>query len=809
MLSENRRFPLKRTAALLWLTNLAGLGTSTVWAQSSTTGAGPEVIDTVIVTGTRATGRVATESVSPVDVITADKLQSLGVSDLGVALSKLLPSISTPRPHNTVGSEAVKPVVLRGLAPDQVLVLIDGKRRNSGAFLNTGGALGRGTSPVDLGAIPVSAIERIEVLRDGATARYGSDAIAGVVNVILKKGAAGATASVNYGGYTAGDGLRREAQASVGLALGDEGWIRFALETQNNDFTNRSGPNVSREALADGASYGKRTHRVGAPALKSEKFAYNAQYTFNSAFEVYSNATITRREVNSAYGFQYRNAVTQAIRPLGYLPEYNPKINDEAFVIGARGDIGDEWRYDGSVSWGHNAYKPYVNTLNASLYRDTGSTPFNFYNGRYDTDQTVANLSVSRDFDIGWFHDPLSVTIGVERQQQKFKIGAGDPASYYGAGAVTMPGISPENAGSWSRNSTGAFIDLETRPIEKLTTSVALRSERYSDFGNALAGSLAARYDATKKVALRGSVSNGFRAPSLTQSYYSSISSQGQDLGNNQGNVVVQSGTFPVGSRTAQLLGAKDLKAEKSISSTLGLVLRPDNDTDITIDAYRIDINNRINLSSNFPVTGNVQRYLEANGVTGINYESVRYLTNAVDTRTDGIDLVAQRRWTLNQGDKLATTIGYSFNKTKIRRIADNPAILSQLNVPISLVERREIGQLTVTNPRHKVILSADYAIQRIGVDLHGSLTRFGSFDLLSNGSPANDQRFKAKWTTDLAVSYTPTRQWRLTVGVENLFDVRPDKVYNNDTNGSFPYTSYSPLSADGRFLYATARYIY
>lgn len=777
-------------------------------AGSQATADNPQVLDTVIVTGTRTAGRRALESVSPVDVISAEKLQSLGVSDVGVALSKLLPSFSTPRPHNTVGSEAVKPVVLRGLSPDQVLVLVDGKRRHGGAFLNTGGALGRGTSPVDLGAIPVSAIARIEVLRDGAAARYGSDAIAGVVNIILKKGAAGGGASVNFGGYTEGDGLRREVQADAGVALGTEGWIRFSAEGQNNDWTNRSGADVSAASRLDG-TYGTRTHRVGAPALESFKVGYNALVPLGATTELYSSATLSRRETETAYGYQRRAAATAAIRPNGFIPYFRPEINDESLVAGIRGQAWNEWSYDASVSWGHNRYSPFIESINTRLYQDTGSTPESFYNGRYDNQQTVANLNVSRDFQVPGLFAPLSVTLGYERQNQKFEVGAGDPASYYGTGAVAMPGISPTDAGRWSRHSNALFIDLETKPIEKLTTSFALRHEDYSDFGDALAASLAARYEATKRLAVRGSISNGFRAPSLTQSHYSSISTQGQDLGNGQGVVLVQSGAFPVNSRVARLLGAEDLKAEKSLNLTTGIVWRPDDDTDVTIDLYQVDIDDRINLSSNFPVSAAVQSYLTANGVTGINYQSVRYLSNAVDTRTRGLDLAAQRRWALAGGDRVSGTLGYSYNETKIRRVAENPAILSSLGVPIQLVERREIGQLTVTNPRQKLILGGSYALARPDLEFSGTLTRYGSFWVLSNSGAATDQKFDAKWTLDVSTSYKPTKNWRLTAGLDNAFDVRPNKVYNNSTNGSFPYTSYSPLSADGRFVYVTARYTY
>lgn len=786
---------------------LLGLATLAVPFHSPALAAeSADKLSTVVVTGTRVSGRQAADAVQPIDVISGEQLSSQGTSDLAGALNKLLASVSVPRPHNTVGGEAVRPLVMRGLAPDQALVLVNGKRRNGGAFLNTGGALGRGTNPIDLAAIPVSAIERVEVLRDGASARYGSDAIAGVINIILKDQSEGGGINATLGRYDDGDGTRRELQGYAGFALGEAGSLTLSAEGQHNDATNRAGADITPGAQADGL-YGQVTNKVGAPALESGKLGFNANYALNDAVELYSFGTWSRRDAQSHYGRQ--RATTAAIRayyPGGYLPRYDPVVKDEALVFGARGQLLGEWDYDASVDWGRNTYEANIKSVNTRLFNETGSSPTHFYNGTYESSQWVGNLNFSRTFEVGLV-EPLSVAFGLEYQAQDLELTAGDYASWYGSGAVAMPGTSPLSAGDWSRHSLATYLDLEGKVTDKLTLSLAARHENYSDFGNSVSGSLAARYDFTPRIALRGSLSNGFRAPTLTQQHYSSIQSQSQDLGN--GPVLVQSGTFAVDSNIARLLGAEELEAETSLSQTIGLVLRPTDNLTLTADAYRITIDDRINLSSAFPVTSAAARqFLLDNGVVSDSYQSVRYMTNAADTRTIGLDLNGEYRWRLANGDSLKGTLTYAYNRTKVTDLAQSPAVLGQLGIPISLVERREVGQLTDTNPRHKLIIAGDYSISALNLDLHAALNRYGSFWVYSNTSPNLDQKFASKWTVDLAASYSWSDNWRLTVGADNLFDTRPDRTRpENNASGTFQYTSYSPLSADGAFYYASLNF--
>lgn len=819
--SENTQFPgfhsflsatimTRKTSLALRALPLLGIATIAIPAYSQLAVDDSDLMPTVVVTGTRATGRLAVDSLQPVDVIRADQLTNLGTTDLAGALNKLIASVSVPRPHNTVGSEAVRPLVMRGLAPDQVLVLVNGKRRTQGAFLNTGGALGRGTNPIDLAAIPMSAIDRIEVLRDGASARYGSDAIAGVINVILKNQSQGGSVNTTFGKYKDGDGIRRELQANTGLALGEVGSLNLSFEGQNNNATNRAGADTSPAATSD-RLYGQVTHKIGAPAIESGKFAFNTNLFVNDAVELYGFGTVSRREAESYYGRQRGVGGVATAYPGGFLPTYQPTIKDESLVVGSRGLIGT-WNYDLSLDWGHNAYSPYIKSFNSALYADTGRSPTEFYNGTYETSQTVTNLNFSRTFEVGLVA-PLSVAFGFEHQSQELNISAGDAASWYGtttpgipSGAIAMPGISPTSAGQWGRHSLASYIDLEGKLTDKLSLSLAGRHESYSDFGSSVSGSLSARYDFTPRIALRGSASNGFRAPTLTQQHYSSIQTQGQDLG--AGIVTVQTGVFGVDSNVARLLGAKDLKPETSQSQTIGLMLRPTDQLSLSFDAYRINIKDRINLSSSLGLNQTARTYLQANGVDSSNYQSLRYMTNAADTSTIGLDVTGEYRWKLDNGDRFRGILTYGYNRTKVEKLAASPAILKQLGIAMNLVERREVGQLTDTNPRHKLILAGDYSIRALNLDVHGSLNRFGSFSILSNTNSSLDQKFDSKWTLDLSATHAFAKGWRWTVGAENLFNVRPDRTRpENNTGGSFQYTSYSPLSPDGAFYYTSLNY--
>ncbi|MPQ65430.1 MULTISPECIES: TonB-dependent receptor [unclassified Pseudomonas] len=754
-------------------------------------------LDTVIVTGTRSQERTASQSLSPIDVISGDSLRGTGSDELGTVLAKLIPSINFPRPSLVDGAELVRPAQLRGLSPDQVLVLVNGKRRHTSAFVNLGGAVGRGSAPTDLNAIPLSSIDHIEVLRDGASARYGSDAIAGVINIILKNADHGGSISSKFGEYKKGDGIQRQISGNSGFAIGDNGYFNLSGEGADNDYTNRAG-NDYRPASIGSTTYGQQVFRQGEPASDEGKFAFNSAYSFNDAAELYSFGGYSKRRGETAGFYRASNASNNlpAIFPNGYLPLIRGDLEDTSLVVGLRGLLTDNWHYDLSANYGKNQYDLSTETINTSLGLNT---PRKFENGALSNDQRQLSLDLSREFSLGWLPYPVSVAFGGEYLRQGYQISAGQPESYYQTGSSGLGGFRESDAGSYSRHNFAQYLDLETNFTEKLSASAAVRREDYSDFGANVSGSLSARYDFTPQVALRGSVSNGFRAPSLAQQNFAFTSSQ------LIGSTVQETGVFPANGKVAKLLGSDDLKPEKSRNYSLGLVLQPTDNLTLTADIYRIDISDRISLSSNLSLNNAAIAYLQANGVGNINYTSARYFTNATSTRTDGIDLVANYRYQLDNGVRWNSTLGYNFNHTKVTDVKANPAILNQLGVNLLRVDRREeLGLLGDSTPEQKLTLGNDFNYGNW--TLHTTLVRYGSFTSYQ-ADPTYDQTFKAAWLLDLAADYK-LKNWTFTVGGDNVTDKYPEKLNAYASNGgNLAYSTFSPYGYSGAFYYGKVTY--
>ncbi|MDR6541802.1 iron complex outermembrane receptor protein [Acinetobacter bereziniae] len=764
----------------------------------------PEVktLDTIVVTGTRSLKRSKTDSLQPIDVISAQELtERTGSNELGTALSKIIPSINFPRPTVVDGTELVRPVQLKGLSPDQVLVLVNGKRRHTGAFINLGGTIGRGSAPTDLNAIPVSAISRIEVLREGASARYGSDAIAGVVNIILKSDPKTGEAGIRYGIYDKGDGEQKQSYVSGGTRLGDYGYAIFSGEWQDNQATNRAGLDL-RDPNA--TTYGQRTFRFGDPKSDEVKAAFNAGFDLSDTVELYGFSTYSHRNAETAGFYRLSNASNNvpALFPNGYLPLIRGQLDDFSAVAGLRGEAAD-WRYDVSANYGLNQYDVNTRTINVDLYKDTGATPNSFHNGKLKNSQSVFNIDLSKEYDISAFASPLNIAFGAQYLNQQYQIKAGDPGSYYKSGSSGLSGFRQADAGKWTRDSYAGYLDLETDITQKLSASSAYRYEKYDDFGDTNNASLSLRYKLLPQVAVRGSVSTGFRAPSLAQQYFTQTSSQ---LVNGQ---FVEAGTFPSSSQVAQLLGAEDLKAEKSKNYSLGFVFTPTSNLYVTLDAYQIDIDDRISLSSNINASSPAVRdYLISKGITNTNFSSVRFFNNASDTRTRGVDLVANYQWQNLPYGELTTSLAYNFNRNEVTNVDKNPDILNALGVNLTRLDRREqYGLLADSTPEHKFSLANDYKIGNFGINTN--ITRYGSFKTFSNAGSASDQKFSAKWLLDLALSYQ-LKAWKFTLGGDNITNVYPDKdVYdiNKPTGGSLQYSQFSPFGFNGAFYYGKINY--
>ncbi len=781
---------------------IAALAPLGAHAQDTQPQAPAAELQTVVVTGTRSLNRRSLDSASPVDVIGTKELLSTGSGELATVLSRLLPSMNFARPSGADASDAVRPAQLRGLSPDQTLVLVNGKRRHSSAVVNVNGTLGRGSAPVDLNAIPLAAIDHIEVLRDGAAAQYGSDAIAGVVNIILKKGADGGAAEVVYGQYDKGDGAQKTVRGSTGFKLGENGWVRVAVEAADTDATNRS---FADPRPAAGPRQGTVTQRYGDPDSRPRTLFVNSQFRINDDVDWYAFANYGERKTSSAATF--RTAFTDATRatlrtslyPEGFSPLLDSKSVDSSLVTGLRGELAG-WRWDASLNYGQNRFSLDVdNSVNYSL---GAASPRSFYAGELTATQALANLDVARDFPVTFMSGPLTVAVGAEARHESYEIGAGEANSYIGSGAQGYAGFRPDNAGKNSRNNQSLYLNLEGDITKQLSGALAVRHEHYSDFGNANSAKASARYAFTPAFALRATASNGFRAPSLAQQFYTITTTN--SLLVNGTSALVETGTFPVGSAAARALGAQPLKAERARNLSIGAQWQPTRNWTTSVDLYRIDIDDRVVFSSNLQLA-NAPALASALAAQGVYVGAARYFTNAVDTRTKGVDIVSTYRLNLEQGARADLTLAYNHNDNAVRKIAATPAVLAAQN--LLLVDRQTVSRLTVGSPKDKLSLSGDYT--RGAWNGHAVVTRYGKFTVPQNDATL-DQTYEPQWVLDLAASMRIAQQWRLTAGIDNVTNRYPGQVTslaNLNVNGTQPYSVWAPNGFNGRFFYVKAGY--
>lgn len=752
----------------------------------------------VVVTGTRSLNRRTLDSESPVDVIGSRELLSTGSGELATVLARLLPSMNFPRPSGADASDAVRPAQLRGLSPDETLVLVNGKRLHTSAVINVNGTIGRGSAPADLNAIPLAAIDHIEVLRDGAAAQYGSDAIAGVVNIILKKGADGGSVEASYGMYQEHDGKQKTVRASSGYHLGNNGWVRLAVEAADRGATNRAGADPRPDA---GLQQYKVNQRFGDPESHPRALFANSQYQLANGWEWYTFGGYSERATSAAATF--RTALSGGVPrtpvyPLGFLPFENSKVYDTQAVTGLRGDWSG-WRWDASVNYGHSHFNLDLdNTINLS---PGATTQTHFYAGQLVSTQQVANLDVARDIPVDGLSGPLTVAIGTEVRHEAYEIGAGEPASYFGSGSQGFSGFRPQNAGEHSRANQSVYVNLEADITKALSGTLAVRHEHYTDFGSTTSVKGSARYAFSPAFALRATASSGFRAPSLAQEFYATTTTNFSVV--NGVNTPVDTITAPVTSAAGRVLGATPLKAETAHNYSLGAQWTPTRNWTTTVDAYRIDIDDRIVLSSNFNLTTALKNALAAQGITGVG--AARYFTNALDTTTKGVDVVSNYRLNLQQGAHAEFTVAYNHNQNTVRAVRANPAVLTAEKV--TLVDRQSINRMTVGSPKDKLTLSTDYA--RGDWSGHVAATRYGSFTVPQNDATL-DQTYARQWVLDLSASVKPAAGWLLTAGLDNATNRYPAQITsagNLNLNGINRYSGFAPNGFNGRFYYVKAGY--
>lgn len=819
------RTPLPLTPTLLSVALLFALaGTATAQDAAAPASAKTKDLSAVIVTGTRSSTRTVSSSLTPIDVVSAKVLQQTGTTDLPTALARLIPSLNFPRPSAADTADTQRPAQMRGLSPDQVLVLVDGKRWHPGAMLLNNGVIGRGSQSVDLNTIPLSAIDHIEVLRDGASAEYGSDAIAGVINIILKKGAQGGDVQLTGGQYSAGDGRQWQGSANFGLALGDKGWMRMTVQSGNEDHTNRAGPDNRPGFPALGVNF-----RQGDPDVHDNNVLLNAQYDLTPDVQLYTFGHFGRRESTSPAFFRYginspkpNNALIGQVYPDGFLPLEHADSTDESLVAGLRGTMNG-WRWDLSGNYGRNKVDYETrNSLNYAYLNDFGSTPSVFDDGTLKAAQQSLDLDIAKDVTTSWLPNAVTVAFGAQYLRQTYGIDAGSLPSYYvgtsgtSGGAQGFAGWQPSNAVDASRHDVAEYLDLETNLTDKFAASAAIRHEHYNDFGDTTSGSLAGRFDFTDTFALRGSASTGFRAPSLGQEYFSQTSSLFFANGNSAGVPagIYNAGLVPVGSQIAQLLGSQPLKPEKSRNYTFGMVWNPTNALNLSVDVYQINIRDRISLSGAISTTlPVVVNYLAANGITDLNYRSINYFTNASNTRTRGVDFVATYLTDLGNAGSLSSTLSANYNQNVVTEVKPNPAVLTNLGVAFTRLTRQDIkGYLANSTPRSKLVLNEQYSVGNWAVT--GTLTRYGRYtsyvSSLGNINVAKgvvDQTFTPKWILDLAVNYH-LNNWMFTVGADDALNTYPDvNIPNNTNNGTLKYSTFSPFGYNGAYVYGKVAY--
>ncbi len=794
---------IRKTSTLAAAVAVA-LGFSALPATAQQTGTAASTLDTVIVTGTRVSDRTVAQSQSPIDIITPEVLQSTGTSELATALSRALPSLNFPRPALTDGTSGVRPAQLRGLSPDQVLVLVNGKRRHTSAMINVNGSIGRGSSAVDINAIPIAAIERVEVLRDGASAQYGSDAIAGVVNIVLKGSGSGGSLAIDHGQYSAGDGSKNQLSGDTGVSFADgRGSLHLAGQISQQDESNRAGPyRGTAPNTGNFPSVGQTTFVVGDPQVDATAASANASFAFTDNITGYANSLLSNRDITSFAFYRSRNHSSQGallaqVYPDGYVPEINQYSKDRSVVAGVKGSTEGGFTWDLSANHGENDLS--FHTRNSINYALGVNSPSDFYDGRLKYQQDIFNADFTQALDWGLAY-PVTLSFGGEYRREKWEQTPGELNSYTGSGAQGFAGFTPINEVHADRHNYAVYAGLEADLTDKFSAGITGRYEDYSDFGDKFSGKLSARYAFTDKVALRATASSGFRAPSLAQQSYQAVTSTIVN-----GNFV-ERGTFPASSAAAQALGSSPLKAETATSYSLGLVLQPVDRLYLTVDAYQIDIDDRIALSSNITVDGNaaVANLLSGLGLPGVTAFS--YFTNGLDTRTRGVDAVGSYTIPFS-ASSLELTAAYSYNETEVKKFGASPAAFQALGITQSLIGRDEIGRIEDSFPKDKAILSGTWRSDHWELGL--AATRYGSFTVRNSATAARDQTYGDSWVVDASASYKPSSNWTLTVGADNLLDQYPDRTQDlqNSTWGMLPYSNYSPYGFNGAYVYGRIKY--
>ena len=809
-------------------------------------------LDEVTVIGSRSkVARTKTDTPTPVDVISSKELAATGQTEMTQMINFVAPSFNSARQTIANGTDHIDPATLRGLGPDQVLVLVNGKRRHSSSLVNVNSTVGRGSVGTDLNSLPQAAIERVEILRDGAAAQYGSDAIAGVINIVLKKSIKQLNVSSQVGQTYAGDGQTYLGNLNYGLGVGKKGgYLNLTANYSFRNPTDRSGEynnTVYRPALPatrfpgfpfsvalteaqlkirsdDDAlvatnNFDRSNMIVGNSKSVNYGGFYNLSLPINDKWNVYSFGGFNQRFGKAAGFYRFpNNARTNNLTlfPNGYLPFIETNIVDKSMAVGIQKTDVKGWNFDLSSVYGGNSLAFDVsNSINASL---GNSSPPNFYAGKLVFNQSTTNLNLSKGFyDLG-FTKFLNVAFGSEFRIDSYQIQEGDEPSWKdynapgtsaanlkAAGVQVFGGFRPTNAVNVSRSNIGFYADIESDITEKLLIGTAARFENYSDFGSNFSGKITARYKFADLFSLRGGVNRGFRAPSLHQKYFSSVATQFITVaGVNQQREVT---TVRNDDQITKNLGIPELLPETSLNYSLGFTSNIARKLLITVDAYQIEIKNRIVVSGRFSNTvPQLATYFQGTGIT-----EAQFFTNAIDTQTKGLDAIATYSEKMGKNQEFSLNVALNLNKTVIMGGASGvrtPVPLQGLGE--TLFNREERGRIEVNQPRSKFIVAANYKIKQSNFRIQAA--RFGEISTIAPVEVAQDQIFAARWITDVLIGHQISKHLKISVGANNLFDVYPDKVFDPrlTNDGTVPYSRFATqFGFNGGYYYTNVNFVF
>ena len=803
---------LKVSLLLACLVLLPGPHLLPAAAQGQDAEAEETVIEEIVVIGSRKRGRSAAESTAPIDVISGETFAQIGNSaDISDNLRVNIPSFNASTASGD-GDTFVRPTSLRGLAPDQTLVMVNGKRRHRAALIaEFVPSAGKGAHGPNIGMLPGIAFERIEVLRDGASAQYGADAIAGVINFVTRDASEGGELRVQYGQFYEGEQSYSVA-ANVGLSIGERGFLNLSAEYSENDALSRGIQRASAQALIDAGvpGVGADSPFDDAPLAHTWGRAYgeNIRLFFNSGIELGAN-TMAYAQGNlsdtfNRYRFFFRGPDHITLRtlreefgfnglPAGFTPFFDGDQTDRSLLGGVRGELANGILFDVSAGYGENRIDFVLNnTINQSLGLGPDGSPAqrDFDVGDLKQQETTLNADFSRQFT-----DTLHLAFGAEWREETFVVIAGEPSSHFGAGSSGFKGLEPQNAGEFSRDNYALYAEIEHDISDGFLAQYALRYEDFSDFGGTINGKVAARYNATDRLALRGALSTGFHAPTPGQANSQRIATTfDNDLG-----LQVESGTVPPTHPLALAAGGSPLTEEKSTNLSVGFVTGFGETTTLTADFYRIEVQDRIFKTQNLPTI---------DPVTGVG-SNIQFFTNALDLDVTGLDLVLTTGFDWG-GSDLRTTLTAAYNHNEVK-VDSQTAVNGVLPVSEASVEdieesypqdRVTITTITSTGTNWDFLARINY--YGAHYDERG---RIGGVD----GGPPT-QKVGSTVFVDLELSYQLDPCWRLTAGATNAFDEYVDVVgppNANRQNVGLLYPRRTAANYEGGSWYLRANYVW